>query len=86
MQEILHVLLNITKEPPIISQPSHGSAHLLNTPMYERKYARAYLDQQNSQDMRIQIIRGAKEALEEQYVSPLTIYITRLHSRGAILL
>ncbi|KAF8588475.1 NIC-domain-containing protein [Ramaria rubella] len=70
MLEILHILTKITKEPPALPRQSHSGAHLLNTPLYERKFARAYLADENSREaasLRIQIARGAKEALEEQY-------------------
>ncbi|GJJ09412.1 hypothetical protein Clacol_003634 [Clathrus columnatus] len=69
MQGTLHILLKIIKEPPVYNM-SHGNAHLLNSPMYERKYARAYLNRESVQEahgLRTQIVKGAKEALEEQY-------------------
>ena len=71
MHDILHILTKITREPPALPRESHGGAHLLNTPIYERKYARAYLGDENSREaveLRSQIAKGAKEALEEQYV------------------
>lgn len=76
MQEILHILTKVTKEPPALPRQSHSGAHLLNTPIYERKYARAYLGDENSREaveLRTQIAKGAKEALEEQYAP---IFIT----------
>jgi len=69
MLEILHILTKITGEPPALPRQSHGGAHLLNTPIYERKFARAYLGDENSREaieLRTQIARGSKEALEEQ--------------------
>lgn len=52
--------------PPI----EHAGAHILNAPLFERKYARTYLGDQESRDataLRKQIARGGREALEEQY-------------------
>jgi hypothetical protein len=37
------VLAAITAEPPTLPPLEHASAHVLNTPVFERKYARAYL-------------------------------------------
>ena len=48
----------------------HAGAHVLNAPLFERKYARVYLGDPESRDaveLRKQIARGAREALEEQY-------------------
>jgi len=69
MLEILQILAKVTAEPNTGLRQSHSSAHLLNTPMYERKYAKAYLGDENTQDavqLRIQIARGSKSALEDQ--------------------
>lgn len=76
MHEILHILTKITREPPALPRQSHSGAHLLNTPIYERKYARAYLGDENSREavaLRTQIAKGAKEALEEQYAQVFLI-------------
>ncbi|KAF8572687.1 hypothetical protein K439DRAFT_1625599, partial [Ramaria rubella] len=71
---VVYHLLDATRstgeEPPALPRQSHNGAHLLNTPLCERKYARAYLADENSREaanLRIQIVQGAKEALEEQY-------------------
>ncbi|PCH33116.1 nucleoporin-interacting protein NIC96 [Wolfiporia cocos MD-104 SS10] len=65
-----HVLSKITEEPPALPSFEHAGAHILNTPLFERKYARVYLGDPESReaaDLRKQIARGAREALEEQY-------------------
>jgi nuclear pore complex protein Nup93 len=65
-----HVLSKITAEPPALPPIEHASAHILNAPLFERKYARAYLGDQESREaiaLRQQITSGAREALEEQY-------------------
>ncbi|KAG6880954.1 hypothetical protein C0993_003512, partial [Termitomyces sp. T159_Od127] len=67
---IFHILAKITAEPPALPPVEHASAHILNAPLFERKYARAYLGDPSSRDaiaLRRQIARGAREALEEQY-------------------
>ncbi|KAG6840177.1 hypothetical protein C0991_008407 [Blastosporella zonata] len=70
MTQIFHVLAKITSEPPALPPIEHASAHILNAPLFERKYARAYLGDASSRDasaLRRQIAKGAREALEEQY-------------------
>lgn len=70
MSQIFHILAKITAEPPALPPVEHASAHILNAPLFERKYARAYLGDPSSRDaiaLRRQIARGAREALEEQY-------------------
>jgi nuclear pore complex protein Nup93 len=65
-----HVLAKIAGEPPALPPIEHAGAHVLNAPLFERKYARAYLGDPESRDaaeLRKQIARGAREALEEQY-------------------
>ncbi|KAH9938956.1 nucleoporin-interacting protein NIC96 [Epithele typhae] len=65
-----HVLSKITAEPPSLPPIAHAGAHILNTPLIERKYARAYLGDPESREaveLRRQIAKGAREALEEQY-------------------
>jgi nuclear pore complex protein Nup93 len=67
---IFHVLSKITAEPPSLPPIEHAGAHILNTPLFERKYARVYLGDPESRDaisLRRQIAKGAREALEEQY-------------------
>jgi nuclear pore complex protein Nup93 len=58
--------------PPDDTKPplEHASAHILNAPIFERKYARVYLGDPESREaveLRKQIANGAREALEEQY-------------------
>ncbi|KAJ3723408.1 nucleoporin-interacting protein NIC96 [Lentinula raphanica] len=62
------VLAKITQEPPSLPPVEHASAHILNSPVYERKYAKAYLSSPTPQlALRKQIATGARQALEEQY-------------------
>jgi nuclear pore complex protein Nup93 len=64
------VLSKIVSEPPSLPPLEHAGAHILNTPLFERRLARVYLGPQDSRDagaLRKQIARGAREALEEQY-------------------
>lgn len=68
--QTLHILARITDEPPALPPIEHAGAHILNAPLFERKYARTYLGDPESRDavaLRKQIARGAREALEEQY-------------------
>ena len=68
------ILAKITGEPPALPPLEHAGAHILNTPLFERKYARAYLGDPASRDavdLRRQIARGGREALEEQYFDVL---------------
>ncbi|KIJ45082.1 hypothetical protein M422DRAFT_46895 [Sphaerobolus stellatus SS14] len=70
MLEILQILAKITGEPQSGLPQSHSGAHLLNTPQYERKFAKAYLGDENTKDaiqLRTRIARGSKAALEQQY-------------------
>lgn len=70
MTQNFHVLSKITAEPPALPPIEHAGAHVLNAPLFERKYARVYLGDPESRDaveLRKQIARGAREALEEQY-------------------
>ena len=65
-----HVLANITGEPPALPPIEHASAHILNAPLFERKYARVYLADSDSREasaLRTQIAKGSREALEDQY-------------------
>ena len=64
------ILSKITGEPPALPPLEHAGAHILNAPLFERKYARVHLGDSESKDavaLRRQIAKGAKEALEEQY-------------------
>lgn len=57
-------------EPPALPPVEHAGAHILNSPVLERKYAKDYLGSPDSRDalkLRKQIARGAREALEDQY-------------------
>ncbi|KAF5377189.1 hypothetical protein D9615_006450 [Tricholomella constricta] len=70
MTQIFHILAKITGEPPALPPIEHAGAHILNAPLFERKYARVYLGDPESRDasvLRRQIAKGAREALEEQY-------------------
>jgi nuclear pore complex protein Nup93 len=70
MTQVFHVLSKITSEPPVLPSIEHAGAHVLNAPLFERKYARVYLGDPESRDavaLRRQIAKGAREALEEQY-------------------
>lgn len=71
MTQNFHIVSKITGEPKSLPSIEHASAHILNTPIFERKFARVYLGQdRESRDamaLRRQIAKGAREALEEQY-------------------
>lgn len=70
MTQNFHVLSKITAEPPALPPVEHAGAHILNAPLFERKYARVYLGDPESREasaLRRQIATGAREALEEQY-------------------
>jgi hypothetical protein len=47
----------------------HAGAHILNAPLFERKYARVYLGDSDSRAaaLRTQIAKGSREALEDQF-------------------
>lgn len=67
---MFHILSKITGEPPALPPIEHAGAHILNTPLFERKFARAYLSDPDSRDaisLRQTIAKGSREALEEQY-------------------
>lgn len=70
MTQIYHILSKITAEPPALPPVEHSGAHILNAPLFERKYSRVYLGDPESREavaLRKQIAKGAREALEEQY-------------------
>ncbi|KAN0129758.1 nucleoporin-interacting protein NIC96 [Lactarius tabidus] len=72
--QIFHILAKITGEPPGTPPLAHAGAHILNTPLMERRHARAYLGDHASReavDLRKQIASGARAALEEQYLDVL---------------
>jgi nuclear pore complex protein Nup93 len=71
---MFHILAKITGEPPAIPPLAHAGAHILNTPLVERRYARAHLGDPVSREaveLRKQIASGARAALEEQYLDLL---------------
>lgn len=80
--EILRVLTDVTAEPPGLPPPSHTGAHLLNAPLFERRFARAYLGR--SPVLRAQIARGAREALEAQYWDVLTATVHAHPAQAAL--
>ncbi|KAF9523633.1 nucleoporin-interacting protein NIC96 [Crepidotus variabilis] len=64
------ILAKITAEPPALPPIEHAGAHILNAPLFERKFARTYLGDPESREassLRRQIAKGAREALEGQY-------------------
>jgi nuclear pore complex protein Nup93 len=70
MTSNFEVLAKITSEPPALPPVEHAGAHILNAPIFERKYSKAYLGNPKSRDaaaLRRQIAKGAREALEDQY-------------------
>jgi hypothetical protein len=70
MTSNFELLAKITSEPPALPPVEHAGAHILNAPIFERKYSKAYLGNPESRDaaaLRRQITKGAREALEDQY-------------------
>lgn len=70
MTQIYHILSKITTEPPALPPVEHAGAHILNAPLFQRKYARVYLGDPESREaiaLRKQVAKGARVALEEQY-------------------
>lgn len=70
MTQNFHVLGKITGEPPALPPVEHAGAHILNAPLFERKFARVYLGDPETREaaaLRRQIAKGAREALEAQY-------------------
>jgi nuclear pore complex protein Nup93 len=70
MLQNFHVLAKITNEPPALPPVEHAGAHILNAPLFERKYARVYLGDSDSREaaaLRTQIAKGSREALEDQF-------------------
>lgn len=62
------ILASITGERPKVP-PSHTQAHMLNTSLLERAYARAYLGNQDAPEaveLRRRIADGSRRALEAQ--------------------
>ncbi|KAH9487230.1 Nucleoporin NIC96 [Psilocybe cubensis] len=70
MTQNFHILAKITGEPPALPPIEHAGAHILNAPLFSRKYARTYLGDPESREaiaLRRQIAAGSRQALEEQY-------------------
>ncbi|KAH7911827.1 Nup93/Nic96-domain-containing protein [Hygrophoropsis aurantiaca] len=70
MVQNFHVLSKITQEPPALPPVEHAGAHILNSPLFERKYAKVYLGDSESREaaaLRTQITKGSREALEDQF-------------------
>ncbi|KAF8885239.1 Nup93/Nic96-domain-containing protein [Gymnopilus junonius] len=70
MTQNFHTLAKITCEPPALPSVEHSSAHILNAPRLERKFAKIYLGDPETREaaaLRRQIAKGACESLEEQY-------------------
>lgn len=64
------VFAKITGEPPALPPVEHAGAHILNAPLFERKYARIYLadlDSREASVLRVEIAKGSREALEDRY-------------------
>lgn len=71
MAQNFAILARITGESPASPPVEHSGAHILNAPVVERKFARVYLGDPESREacaLRRQIAKGAREALEEQYM------------------
>ena len=86
MTQNFHILGKITAEPPALPPVEHAGAHILNAPLFERKYARVYLGDPNSREaaiLRKQIASGARQGLEEQYWDILerTVHARPMESR-----
>ncbi|KAG1845085.1 Nup93/Nic96-domain-containing protein [Suillus subalutaceus] len=74
---IIHLLMqaaaSLNSEPSsqqMLQNFHHAGAHILNAPLFERKYARVYLGDSDSREaaaLRTQIAKGSQEALEDQF-------------------
>ncbi|KAH7345172.1 nucleoporin-interacting protein NIC96 [Rhizoctonia solani] len=84
----LELLRHIVAEPPSLTLPSsHSQAHILNTPLLERSFARAHLGNQDSQsatELRTRIANGARAGLEKQYIEYVDAAIQREPANAAI--
>lgn len=72
--QLFHILAKIAGELPGTPPLAHAGAHILNTPLMERRHARAYFGDPESREaieLRKQIASGARAALEEQYLDVL---------------
>ncbi|KAF8707506.1 Nucleoporin-interacting protein NIC96, partial [Rhizoctonia solani] len=84
----LELLRHIVAEPPSLTLPSsHSQAHILNTPLLERSFARAHLGNPESQaatELRTRIANGARAGLEKQYIEYVDAAIQREPANAAI--
>ncbi|KAJ1311621.1 hypothetical protein OPQ81_010098 [Rhizoctonia solani] len=84
----LELLRHIVAEPPSLTLPSsHSQAHILNTPLLERSFARAHLgnpDSQPATELRTRIANGARAGLEKQYIEYVDAAIQREPANAAI--
>lgn len=75
-------------EPTSLSLPSsHSQAHILNTPLLERSFARAHLGNQDTpaaSQLRTRISDGARVGLEKQYLEFVDATIQRDPANAAI--
>lgn len=80
------ILSSIVSERPKVA-PSHASAHILNSTLLERAYARGYLgkpDTSEAFDLRRKIVDGSRTALESQCVSPSPSFSNSYSRLGCI--
>ncbi|KAG9101494.1 hypothetical protein FS749_006397 [Ceratobasidium sp. UAMH 11750] len=84
----LELLRHMVAEPPSLTLPSsHSQAHILNTPLLERRYARAHLGNQDAPaaaELRTNISNGARIGLEKQYLEFVDATIQRDPANAAI--
>ncbi|QRW05028.1 nucleoporin-interacting protein NIC96 [Ceratobasidium sp. AG-Ba] len=84
----LELLRHMVAEPPSLTLPSsHSQAHILNTPLLERRYARAHLGNQDAPaaaELRTNIANGARVGLEKQYLEFVDATIQRDPANAAI--
>jgi hypothetical protein len=50
MTQHFHILSKVTAEPPALPPVEHTGVHILNAPLFDRKYARVYFGDQESRD------------------------------------
>ncbi|KAF8605011.1 nucleoporin-interacting protein NIC96 [Ceratobasidium sp. AG-I] len=84
----LELLRHMVAEPTSLSLPSsHSQAHILNTPLLERSFARAHLGNQDTPaatQLRTRISDGARAGLEKQYLEFVDATIQRDPANAAI--
>ncbi|KAG8703494.1 hypothetical protein FRC09_004138 [Ceratobasidium sp. 395] len=84
----LELLRYMVAEPPSLTLPSsHSQAHILNTPLLERLYARAHIGNQDApaaSELRTNISNGARVGLEKQYLEFVDATIQRDPANAAI--